>query len=68
MSLWWCKTVNILQEKYFFRKYEQKYVIKKQNMNAGRVNLKFYMKKKHMNPRKKSQNVFLLFQPFMVKI
>ena len=55
----WCKTVYILQEKYFPHKYDKKYVIFWQNTwRAGLWKLKFFMKIKEASRKKTSQNNF----------
>ena len=53
----WCKTVNIFQEKYVFRKYDKKYgIFWQKTWRAGLLNLKFFMRTKQIGPKKTSQN------------
>ena len=55
----WCKTVNILVEKYFPHKYDDKYgIFLQKTWRAGLWNPKFYMKTQEASCKKISQNNF----------
>ena len=65
----WCKTVNILQEKYFPHKYNKKcHFFYKKMWRAGLLKLKFFMKIKEANRKKHLKIIFFTVQPFIVKM